>query len=122
MLCHINPAAYTYKGSFTLYATPQKGREGHLNSVVVIAKPIWGHANGKEKRQGEKKVGSDKKNRRQRKKVNDSQIKIPKAHKNQTRTTNVSFLIREREIYTIGCRKSLFKAFCCMNKLQGCFK
>ena len=49
MLCHINPAAYTYKGSFTLYATPQKGREGHLNSVVVIAKPIWGHANGKEK-------------------------------------------------------------------------
>ena len=31
MLCHISPAAYTYKGSFTLYATPQKGREGHLN-------------------------------------------------------------------------------------------
>ena len=28
MLCHINPAAYTYKGSFTLYTTPQKGREG----------------------------------------------------------------------------------------------
>ena len=28
MLYHINPAAYTYKGSFTLYATPQKGREG----------------------------------------------------------------------------------------------
>ena len=45
MLCHINPAAYTYKGSFTLYATPQKGREGHLNFVVVIAKPIWGHGN-----------------------------------------------------------------------------
>ena len=39
-----------------------------------------------------KKVGSDKtKNRRQRKKVNDSQIKIPKGHKNQTRTTNVFF-------------------------------
>ena len=55
MLCHINPAAYTYKGSFTLYATPQKGREGHLNSIVVIAKPIWGHANGKETCQGGKK-------------------------------------------------------------------
>ena len=40
ILCHINPAAYTYKGSFTLYATPQKGREGLLNSVVVIVKPI----------------------------------------------------------------------------------
>ena len=38
-----------------------------------------------------KRVGSDKKNRRQRKKVNDSEIKIPKGHKNQTRTTNAIF-------------------------------
>ena len=36
------PVAYTYKGSFTLYTTPLKGREGHLNSVIGIAKPTWG--------------------------------------------------------------------------------
>ena len=60
MVCHINHVAYIYKGSFILYAKHQKGTEGHLNSVVVIAKPIWGHANGKDKRQGENMVGSDK--------------------------------------------------------------
>ena len=68
-----------------------------------------------------KKKQKKTENRRQRKKVNDSQIKIPKGHKNQTRTTNVFFFLI-REIYSIVCRKSLFKAFCCMNKLQGCFK
>ena len=31
MLFHINSAAYTYKGSFAHYATPHKGREGHLD-------------------------------------------------------------------------------------------
>ena len=46
MLCHISPTAYTYKGSFTLYAMPLKGRERHLKSVIGIAKPAWGHANG----------------------------------------------------------------------------
>ena len=30
MLCHTSPAAYTYKGSFTLFAAPLKGREGHF--------------------------------------------------------------------------------------------
>ena len=37
MLCHISPAAYTYQGSFTLYAMPLKGRERHLKSVIGIA-------------------------------------------------------------------------------------
>ena len=52
MLCHIRPAAYTYTGSFTLYATPLKGREMHLKSVIGIAKPAWGHANGETMTEG----------------------------------------------------------------------
>ena len=86
MLCHISPAAYTQKGSFILYATPQKGREGHLISVIGIVKPTWGHANGKTMTKEKKwwdaiKVGVNVKGER-------LSIKIPKGHKNQTRTTN----------------------------------
>jgi len=39
MLCHNSLAANTYKESFTLYSTPQKGREGILFTVIGIAKP-----------------------------------------------------------------------------------
>ena len=37
MLCHNNPAAYTYKESFTLYSKPQKGMEG-IKAFEVLPK------------------------------------------------------------------------------------
>jgi len=39
MLCHNKPAAYTYKESFTLNSTTQKGRKGIGFTVIGIAKP-----------------------------------------------------------------------------------
>ena len=66
MLCHINPAAYTYKGSFTLYATPEKGREegregGTFEFHCSYCKTHMGTCQRKRKMSRGKKVGSDNK-------------------------------------------------------------
>ena len=89
MLCHNNPAAYTYEESVTLYSTPQKGGRAFdlpfqaLPNSHMRGTPTEQHVKGEKWSESEKISVSVKGER--------LLIKILNRHKNQPRTINITF-------------------------------